>query len=193
MRYFNKFPLLEYDFSIGAEDTKPIVITDTMVRLRAIINQEYDLSKILMDYYIIEGDTLEIISHKMYGKVEYHWTIPFVNDRYNYVADYPLTIAQLDQYIKDKYTVTRMDDVHHYEDDEGDVITGFMSEQGSWISDKYFKNGVMYSGVSVSNRDYETKLNEAKRKIKVIIPDVIAPFVSRFREKLLNIREGVSV
>lgn len=193
MRYFNKFPLLEYDFSIGAEDAKPIVITDTMVRLRAIINQEYDLDRILMDYYMIDGDTLEVVSHKVYGKSEYHWTIPFVNEKYNYITDYPLNTVQLDQYVKDKYTITRMDDVHHWEDHDGDIISGFMSQSGSWISDKYMKDGVMTNGLSVSNREYEIRVNEAKRKIKVIMPEYIAPFVSKFREKLLSIKEGVSV
>ena len=194
MRYFSKFPALEYDFSIGIEKPYPVVITDTMVRLRAIVDQEYDLSKIVIDYLIIDGDRLENISHKLYGKSEYHWTIPFINEKYNYVVDYPMSTSELDEYCKQKYGVSKVDDVHHYEDYDGNVITGYYDYfTDKWMSNRFLYNGVSTMGAAVSNKDYESALNANKRKIKVISPLYIGDFVSKFTEKMISIKEGVSV
>lgn len=192
MKYFSKFPTLEYDFSIGTEAEYPVVVTDILVRLRAIVDSEYDLSKLVMDYYIVDGDTMEVISHKMYGKVEYHWTIPFINEKYNYVVDYPLNQNQLEEYIFQKYG-TSADAIHHYENDKGHIITGYLTDEGMWVPGKYRDGDFVYNGITISNRDYETLLNESKRQIKVISPDYITLFVSKFNEKLLSIKEGVSV
>ena len=193
MKYFSKFPVLEYDFSIGVESAYPVVITDILVRLRAVVDSEYDLSKIVIDYLIVDGDTPEVIAHKVYGKVEYHWTIPFINEKYNYVADYPLGQNELEEYTKQKYGTANMDSIHHYEDLIGNVVSGYIGDDGVWNPGRYRDGDLVYTAVSVSNREHETRVNELKRTIKVVSPDFIAEFVAKFNEKLISIKEGVSV
>lgn len=58
----------------------------------------------LYDYYDIkEGETLEIISEKIYGSPYYHWVLMLLNDIYDITSDMPISSYALDDYINSKY------------------------------------------------------------------------------------------
>lgn len=99
--YFQNFPKIVYDFNLSNETDYRIVTDITRnVRLRKQILENITL----YDYYEIqEGDTPEIISEKIYGTPYYHWVIMLVNQRYDYINDFPLTQLELDTYIDEKY------------------------------------------------------------------------------------------
>lgn len=110
--YFANFPKIVYDFDLS-NGTDYRVITDITrnVRLRKYILENISL----YDYYdIAEGETPEIISEKIYGTPYYHWVIMLVNQRYDYVNDFPLSQRELDVHIRKKYTEQKMYNVHHY-------------------------------------------------------------------------------
>lgn len=117
--YFANFPKIVYDFDL-ATGTDYKVVTDVTrnVRLRKQILENISL----YDYYdIAEGDTPEIISEKIYGTPYYHWVIMLVNQRYDYVNDFPLSQLELDTYIDKKYG----DKKHHVHDYK---FNGFVKE-----------------------------------------------------------------
>ena len=78
------------------------------------------------------------------------------NERHDYITDFPLPEYVLEKYIVDKYGGTRYS-IHHYEDVKGFVV-----------------NSDATGATSVSNDDYERDLNEAKRRIKIISPDLLS-------------------
>jgi hypothetical protein len=43
------------------------------------------------EYSIEDGDTPEIIAHKIYGNVSLHWLIMLANLKFNLWNDFPLT------------------------------------------------------------------------------------------------------
>ena len=90
-----------------------------------------------------------------------------VNDRYDYIKDFPLTYTALTQYITDKYGVDNGSDTHHYENSMGFVV-----------------NSDDPDAESVSNTAYEEKLNEAKRRIKVISSQLLDKIVKQFGDVL---------
>jgi hypothetical protein len=99
--YFANFPTIVYDFNINGK-TEYKIITDVTrnVRFRKKILENIALYD---EYDIQEGETPEIISEKIYGTPFYHWVIMLVNQRYDYMNDFPITQRELDALVEEKY------------------------------------------------------------------------------------------
>ena len=117
--YFSNFPKIVYDFDLTSGiDYKIVTDITRNVRLRKQILENISL----YDYYdIAEGETPEIISEKVYGTPYYHWVIMLVNQRYDYVNDFPLTQLELDTHIDKKYGDKKYH-IHDYK------VDGFIKE-----------------------------------------------------------------
>jgi hypothetical protein len=57
-----------------------------------------DLITIYDLYDIEDGETPDIISNKIYGKPTYHWLIMLVNQRFDYIKDWPMSEYELIRY-----------------------------------------------------------------------------------------------
>ena len=117
------------------------------------------------DYYdIVEGETPEIVDEKIYGNAKYHWIVMLANERYDYIGDWPLTQANLDQYVIDKYG-SSANSVHHYENSNGVVVSYDYP-----------------SAVPITNANYEAEVNESKRRIKIISKDLISSILKNYKD-----------
>jgi hypothetical protein len=163
--YFKDFPQFAYDFEIGGK-TKVLLLTDITrnVRFRKEILGNIELFD---EYDIQDGETPEIIAEKIYGNPNYHWIVMLVNERYDYIADFPMTYPQLLRYVEDKYGVGNEYDTHH-----------FVNEKG-YIVDQYY-----VGKLSVSNIQHEERINEEKRRIKLISPQLIDRVMKQFKDIL---------
>jgi len=159
--YFANFNKIYYDFEINGKRTIKIVSDITKnVRFR----QEL-LSGITIydEYDIKDGETPEIIAEKLYGSAKYHWIIMLVNERYDYIEDFPVSSYYLDKIVTQKYGVGHEYDTHHYVD-----VTGYIVDQ--WNPE----------ATSVSNFQYEDDLNESKRRIKLISKSMVNDIVKNY-------------
>ena len=86
------------------------------------------------------------------------------NNRYDYLKDFPMTYEVLNRFISDKYG-DAVYDAHHYED-----------ANGNWVMPN--ADGAL----QVTNFDYEQKINESKRKIKIVTSDVLALVLKNFND-----------
>lgn len=161
--YFKKFPQFVYEFNIAGK-TKAMVITDITrnVRFRKEILGNIELYD---EYDVKDGDTPEIIAEKIYGTAEYHWIIMLVNERFDYLADFPMSYNNLVKYVEDKYGVGNENDTHHYENSKG-----------------YIVNQDDPDAASVTNMQHEERVNESKRRIKVVAPGLIARVLKQFED-----------
>jgi hypothetical protein len=93
------------------------------------------------------------------------------NDRYDYVNDFPLPIFELEKHITNIYGNNQYG-VHHYEDANGNIVP------------QVYTNiyGITEITYPVSNYEYEERLNETKRRIKIISPQVLARVLQSFEE-----------
>lgn len=160
--YFEQFPNMIYEFDIKNKPTALVVKDITRnVRFRRDV-----LANITVydEYDIMEGETPEHISEKLYGTPNYYWIIMLANERYDYIKDFPLTYAMLERYISDKYG-DNLYGVHHYENDQGFVV-----------------NSDYVGASSISNYRYEDLLNESKRRIKIIPMSTIALILQNFKD-----------
>lgn len=103
MEYFTKFPTIIYDFfSVGDEEKISYLVKDITRNVRF----RKDLLKDVLvydEYDIVDGETPELISEKLYGSPFFHWIIMLANERYNWIEDYPLSSVELDKFIARKY------------------------------------------------------------------------------------------
>lgn len=159
--YFANFPNLYYEFDIGGERVLKVVrdIT-TNIRIRKEILENITLFD---EYDIIEGETPEIVAAKVYGSPMYHWVILLCNQRYDYINDWPLSSSAFEQYVSEKYPGTT-GSVHHYETAEGYVV-----------------NNTWPGATAVTNYDYELRVNESKRRIKLVSPSMLNDILSQFK------------
>lgn len=114
--YFEKFPKIYYDFPQDNTSTTLQILTDitTNVRFRKQILENITLYD---EYDIQEGETAEMIAEKVYGNAELHWVIMLVNQRYNYLDDFPMTSEELYNHCVETYGQENLQVVHHYEKD----------------------------------------------------------------------------
>lgn len=121
MPYFSELPTIYYDFNIAGVNSIH-VIRDISTNVR--IKKEFlDTITLYDEYDIQDGETPDIISERVYGSPFYHWIIMLMNERFDYINDFPLSAAQLLLHIDEMYGVGNKDAIHHYEDANGRILT----------------------------------------------------------------------
>ena len=167
-RYFNK-TLYGFDKS----DFK--VVTDLMTRVKVRDKILNELS-LYNTYDVQNGETPESIAFKAYGDPELHWVILLTNNVTDRYYDWPLSEQQFEDYMKDKYT--NPDDIHHYE-----ITQSSGKQKGEGPSDFTHKievNSTTSGAQSVSNIEYERRLQDEKRQIKLLDNRYLTTFIEEF-------------
>ena len=173
MAYFSAFPKGLYDLK---KDGNSKLVVDLMRRVKiksSIINETslYDL------YDVREGETPESLAFKIYGDSELHWIILLTNNITDRYYQWPLNSNDYENYLKDKYT--NPDAVHHYEITQSSGSTsGFGPDDYSHIIEV---NSDAPSAVSVSNRQYEDRIQDKIRQIKILNPAYVGLFIDEFK------------
>lgn len=162
--YFNNLPELLYPFSFKTNERDiNVIVRDITVNVR-VIKEILENITLYDEYDIVDGETPEIISAKLYGTSEYHWVIMLINERFDYLNDFPLPYDRLTQYVKDKYGESNIYHTHHWENTDGYVV-----------------NSDSPMAINVTNFEYEELVNESKRRIKLVSKQVIQQILTEFQ------------
>jgi hypothetical protein len=175
MNYFKGFPNIVYDFSSDNESISYLLKDITRnVRFRKELLKDITLYD---EYDIVDGETPEIIAEKVYGSPFYHWIVMLANERYDYIQDFPMTQNELDQYIKHTYgsLSNAINKTMYWVNSVGDVV--YYDETNPTSPLNYVGNKT-----KVTAYDYEIKVNESKRRIKLISPKLLTTIIKNFRE-----------
>ena len=170
--YFANFPLIPYD-SVRNGEFKLV----TNLLKRVTIRAKVKVNTLLYDTYDVkEGETPEILADKLYNDPELHWIVLMVNDITDRYHQWPKNTNQFLAYINDKYS--NIDATHHYEISQVSGDTTIKIDIGTDNTD--------YPAASiVTNYEYEEDLQDKKRKIRLLDPAYIEPFVAEY-EKLMG-------
>ena len=165
--YFSKFPYIVYD-SVGNGDFK--IVTNLLRRVA--IRSKVKANTLFFDTYDVkEGETPEMVAHKLYGDPELHWIVLLVNNVTERYHQWPKNTNQFLAYINDKYS--DVDATHHYEISQVSGDTTIKIDIGT--------DNTGHSGASaVTNFEYEEALEDKKRSIRLLDPAYIGPFVAEF-------------
>ncbi len=175
MSYFSMFPNIYYS---AKGDSKFTIMKDILSRVKLIASVKDNI--LGFDYYDVkDGETPEMIAHKYYGDVNLHWTILVANDIVDYYEDWPMSTQRFEQFLFDKYDNPQA--VHHYEISQTSGDTTETIDVGMNTTD-------YPSATAISNYQYEDKLQEKKRQIRLISTRHIDGFVKEFERKMNEAR-----
>jgi len=175
--YFSKFPKGNYDIK-GNGNQKLVTDLFRRIKLRSKISDESSLYDV---YDVPNGEKPEDTAYKHFGDPELHWVILITNNITDRYYGWPLTDQDFETYVRNKYT--NPDAIHHYE-----ITQSSGPQKGNGPDDYSHKievNSTQVGAQSVSNREYEQRLQDEKRQIKLLQPQFLGLFISEF-EKLIS-------
>ena len=169
--YFDSFPVIPYDAK-GNLEYKDVTNLLRRVGLRAKVRS----NTLLYDTYDVkEGETPEIIAHKLYGDAELHWVILLINDITDRYHQWPMSGGQFLDYINDKYS--NPDAIHHYETTQTSGDTKVKVEVFNEVDDD------AYTGLTpITNREFEEQEQDKRRKIRLLDPSFVEQFVDEYKK-----------
>ncbi len=132
-------------------------------------------------YDVPSGENPEDTAFKHFGDPELHWVILLTNNITDRYYDWPLSFQDFEAFIKDKYA--NPDGIHHYE-----VTRSSGKSTGNGPDDYSHKievNSDATGAQSVSNREFEQRLQDQKRQINLLNPQFLGLFIQEF-EKLIS-------
>ena len=172
MAYFDRFPLMTYDIK---NNNQYKLLPDILrrVKLRAAIKS----GVFLFDKFDVPmGDKPEDVAFKFYGDAELHWVILMTNNVTDRYYQWPMTQPQFQEFLEDKYD--NPDGIHHYEITR---TSGRTTSNGPGdISHLVEVNSDEDGASSVSNREYEERLQDGYRQIRLLDPKFITTFTEEF-------------
>ena len=209
--YFSKVPDFEYvsrlpDSQIG--DYIKVKNIFKGVRLREDILQ--DLT-VFQKYQIIGDDRPDNVAFAVYGDSKLDWLVLKCNNIINIQSEWPMTQEDFDRYLLNKYETydNLYNGIHHYEtieikNSKGVVMvpeglqvpsnwtyTFFDSAMGQHLSSLKEYNTVQNDPVvSVTNYDYEIKIENENRNIYVLNQGYINIVKDDLNEELIYKKGG---
>tara|TARA_A100001015_G_scaffold105834_1_gene117514 strand:+ start:958 stop:1500 length:543 start_codon:yes stop_codon:yes gene_type:complete len=172
-KYFQQFPTIQYNISGINGDTKTVTDIWRRVKIRSkIANNVAAFDK----YDVQEGEKPEDIAYKLYGDADYFWVITLTNNIVNRYYDWPLDEFVFQQYVADKYS--NPDGIHHYErTQESGPQSGEGPADYSYLLEC---NSTDAGAQSVSNIEYERRLQDQKRQIRILSKQYLNAFEDEF-------------
>ena len=132
-------------------------------------------------YDVKNGEKPEDIAYKWFGDAQLHWVILMTNDVTDRYYQWPMNDAQFEEFIADKYS--NPDGIHHYEvtKDSGRT-TGQGPNDYSYLVEV---NSDTDNAISISNREYEERVQDKNRSIRLLNQRFLSDFLEEF-DKLIK-------
>jgi hypothetical protein len=193
MGYFQELPNISYPSLLPARNKIEDRIVVKNIFKRSKLRTDVDQAITGFDYYCIEDEQRpDTLALELYDNSELDWVILTVNNITNIRNEWPLNNNDLHAYMLEKYGSEQgILGIHHYEtkqiiDEYSRLImpAGLEVDKDFTFKYKNYTNTIVTVNpvVTITNYDYETRLNEDKRKIRVLKPQYIGAFISEHRQ-----------
>lgn len=180
--YFQSLPKIFYD------DRYVTNILASVRKRKSSFTNNYMLFN---EYLVLDGDTPEIVSHKVYGTTEYWWIVCIVNNIFS-LSQWPKSQKVLDKYIERKYG-DQKHNTAYYVQDGVPVNKRFRTEfsaAGSTITyheDQDDLGAATYKmivgrGEKITWNEFENIINDERRSIKILSKEYVNDFVLEYKK-----------
>jgi hypothetical protein len=176
MSFFKKFPDINYAIDGFSKDVVNLLTAALPRRLNV------DKTYVFQTYKITEGQTPESVAAEIYKEANYHWTILIINDIVNPYLDWPLSDEELTEYVDYKYTEGG-NAINHF---EYLATSKYVNEYDEARYRQMIEDGqaIPFNVTPITNYEFESNLNQAKRDIVVVNPTYISQFVDTFNQAI---------
>tara|TARA_R100000231_G_C5286478_1_gene153247 strand:+ start:175 stop:834 length:660 start_codon:yes stop_codon:yes gene_type:complete len=193
MAYFQELPDISYPSLLPTRNKIEDRITVKNIFKRSKLRSDVDQSITGFDYYYVQDQQRpDILAQELYSDSELDWVILTTNNIINIRDQWPLDSNELHSYILEKYgSEENILATHHHEtrkivDEFNRVVMPAGLEVDKNFTFKYrnYTNTIITVNpvIEITNYDYENKLNEEKRKIKVLKPQYLGAFISEHKQ-----------
>jgi len=192
MAYFQELPNISYPSLLPSNNKIEDRITVKNIFKRSKLRSDIDQAITAFNYYYIEqGMRPDMVAQEIYDDSELDWVILTSNNITNIRDQWPLEHNDLHEYMLDKYgSEANINGIHHYEtrkivDEYNRVVIPAGLEVDANFSFKYknFSNSIVTVNpvAAITNYQYEVKLNDEKRRIKVLKPQYLPLLLSNHK------------
>ncbi len=174
MSYFSRFPSMVYDMN---NDGNYKLLPDILRRVKS--RTAVKSGRLLFDQYDVKnGENPEDVAFKYYGDAQLHWVVLMVNEVTDRFYQWPMSQQQFDKFLTDKYGAGNEDSAHHYElvKDSGKTTSSGPND----YSHRVEVNSDETDAIEISNRDYEERLQDKFRTIRLLDRRYLDEFIEEF-------------
>ena len=193
MAYFNELPNISYPSLLPRSNKVEDRIVVKNIFKRAKLRDDVEQALTAFNYYQIEdGLRPDMVAQKLYDDPELDWVVLTSNNITNIRDQWPLSNNDLHDYMLEKYGSESMIlGIHHYETKEIlDEYNRVVIPAGLEVDIDFRFNYMNFSNtvftvnpvVAFTNYDYEIRLNDEKRRIKILKPEYLNAYISEHRE-----------
>ena len=179
--YFSQLPDFEYVSRLPDARISDYIPVKNLFKKGKLREDIIEQTAIFTKYKVRGNDRPDNVAQELYGDPNLDWVILASNNILNVYDEWPMTQVNFENYLLDKYgTFTEINAIHHYETTEvknksGAVVVAAGLEVDSNFSVTYFDAAVegydtKYPVTSVTNYDYEVKIQDDKRNIFTLKP-----------------------
>lgn len=194
MGYFRELPNIEYQSFLPNKLSSKDYITVKNLFRRAKIREDLEKNfTTFQKYQIVEGSRPELVAEELYGNQEFDWVVLISAGITNIRNQWPLSNKDLYEYAETKYG-TEINQIRYYETTEvrnsknqlilpaGKIVD--QNFQISYYDEELGINVELNPVISISNYEYETKENDKKSLIYVLIPEYLNQFILDAKQAL---------
>ena len=194
-QYFRKLPNLNYPSLLKTRESNTDFVQTKNLFRRVKVREDLFANFMQFDKYKIVGDERpDNVAQKVYDNDDLDWIVLISNNIVDLNNEWPLTQFQLNEFLNEKYTPQELVSIHHYEtlelrDSKNQLIlpAGIVVDENFNL--EYLSGGQVKSTNSlvdgrpvkaVTFYDYENDLNDKKRNINVLKPELLGVFIRDF-------------
>jgi len=189
MTYFRELPNLNYQSTLpDRSSSQDYVQVKNLFRRAKLRDDLRYIFTSLVDYYISEGMRPDQVADNVYGDPELDWVVLTSANIINVRDEWPLDSREIYEFAYNKYG-NDLNQIRHYETkevkDSSDRLIlpkGKIVDSGFTIPDPSSPTATLNPVGGVTNYEYESKLNDAKRSIYIISPDYLQVFLNDMKD-----------
>jgi len=193
MGYFRELPEVEYQsFLSDSNSSQNYLRVKNLFRRNKLRDDLQNVFTLFNKYEIVDGARPDTIAEELYGSAELDWVVLMTANITRVRDQWPLSNRDLYKYAENKYGVTGLSSVHHYEttevkDSSNRLIlpAGKVVDEDFTIPDPSNTAITLNPVININNYEYEVRENNKKSSIYLLKPSYLQQFLNDMREIMI--------
>lgn len=189
MPYFRELPDIEYQSPfVDSNSSQNYIRAKNLFRRVKLRDDLKNVFTLFDKYQIPEGARPDTVAEELYGRADYDWVVILSSGIINVRDEWPLSNRDLYRYVEQTYG-DKLYDVHHYEttevkDSKERLIlpAGKIVDPNFTITYTDINTETLNPVIGVTNYEYETLKNNAKRTINLLRPIYLQQYINDMRK-----------
>ena len=201
--YFRQVPDFDYVSRLPDAKISDYLTVKNLFKKGKLADDIFQDLTIFTKYEIEGDDRPDNVADKKYDDPDLDWVVLLSNNIINIQSEWPLPQRDFDRYVLEKYgTYEKLNAVHHYETKEcKNSVDAVVVPEGLQVDsdysvtyyDWYLDGEITKSSsdivVEVTNYEYESKLEDAKRSIFLLKPKYLT-IVKDDMDNMMKYKKG---